>query len=108
MSITPNITVYFCRLYSLLLKLFNLLRELIRFTEEVLYVLVRGKMQKSHHLIVVYPYLVNFRSKLGQLAVILHGGLVHHNYLETFPKNTGTHKIRLVYSARFVAQVDGM
>ena len=50
---------------------------------------------------------MNIRSKFGQFAVIFHGKLVHHDYLEILPEDSGTDNIGLAYRTRFVVQVDG-
>ena len=40
--------------------------------------------------------------EFGELAVILHGGLIYCDYFETLPEYSGTHKIGLAYCPGFV------
>ena len=64
-------------------------------------------MHQLYHLIVVHPNFMYLSCKFRELAVVLHGGLVHRYHLETLSKNTGSHKVGFAYCPRFIVQVDG-
>lgn len=40
--------------------------------------------------------------EFGELAIILHGGLIYCDYFETFSEYSGTHKIGFAYCPRLV------
>ncbi len=59
-------------------------------------------MHQTYYLIVVCANLMYLSCKFGELAIILHGGLIYCDYFETLPEYSGTHKIGFAYCARFV------
>ena len=55
----------------------------------------RIKVHQAYDLIVVCADLMYLSCEFRELAVILHGRLVHRYHFETLSKNTSAHKIRL-------------
>lgn len=64
--------------------------------------LCRIKVHQAYDLIVVCADLMYLSCEFRELAVILHGRLIHRYHFETLPKNADTHEIELAYCPGFV------